>query len=707
MIKEYHNKIEIKTSNNTYVFFNSMLETVYTKIAKLESFCDKMAFGVGVCDEISQINKLNKFKFLCDLSLDSLSNNLNSSELFVKKLAYIDTSDFNIEYLTEAGITSDLDDKSNPTIYNYFSLIDDENPNGLKITKGEPIVLIITIYLTLTAESVGLFTKGKNPFISFLLGCGLNNNSICAARGDNTSSNVLIERTNSYIGEKYPCSIITSINSGITLTFEADLKSGETSEVVFLVGDDVFARINTTDHLNPHTETVNFVPKQNYVVDLGKGVINVDSVINNSTVSAESDIYLVNYASEFASKIVLPFNNMFDVNTQRFLSKDGKKIFFVLNDYIYLYENSNHQVYEISLNNLQISNVYKICAFDNYVFIFSNESGISMRSYRFVYGTLRPTANNFSILENAGELIASAIDIDMVQANDGTILLGFYTQNSDNSSSTAYTVYLVFDPSFGFVAKDYVSTSGYNISYMLGFHKNNFSDAQFYYLQAGKYSYECARIIHSADKSVSDNYNVLAYYFTNDTRSICVKSRAVLIEKNSSPTFWVYYFPQIYRFSLSSFGDAVKNYMSEDLLYLIQKFEDGSFRAFNLVGYDNPEEFINGIPSEIDQNKLLSIEFLGDVVLFFMDDDNEPIVAYSLNNSNMCIENVSSNTDSYAVTLTRYKLIGSNNEGVIAKLTINTTIWFFQTKFTKYQVEQIYLYIPQAKTLSTIIFSTT
>ena len=66
-------------------------------------------------------------------------------------------------------------------------------------------------------------------------------------------------------------------------------------------------------------------------------------------------------------------------------------------------------------------------------------------------------------------------------------------------------------------------------------------------------------------------------------------------------------------------------------------------------------------------------EFLIDTVLFFMDDENEPIVAYSLNDDSYCIENVSTNEDSYLVNLTKQKVLGENNEGVSATLAVNIT----------------------------------
>ena len=213
-----------------------------------------------------------------------------------------------------------------------------------------------------------------------------------------------------------------------------------------------------------------------------------------------------------------------------------------------------------------------------------------------------------------------------------------------------------------------------NFIYMLPFHKNNFSDAQMIYLQPGASSSACRRAVHNLDKTTSDGYNVTAYYYTYATTNICVKTRAVVVEKSLNPNLWLYYYPQIYRFNLSQLGEAEKNYISTNLLYLIQKLPDSTYRAYNLVGYDTPELFSNGIPTEIDQSKILSVEFLIDTVLFFMDDPNEPIVAYNLNLVGTCLENVTSKKQSYEVIYTKLETLGGISTGVTAKFAANITL---------------------------------
>ena len=668
----FHNKIEIIYNNNTYTYYNSMLDSIYQKIANLESFCDKLAIGSGNTPDIFSSFKLNNFITFTNLTTETLQNDVSESEIFIKKIASIDTSKITSRYITEAGITSNSDDESNPTLYNYFSFINENTPNGIEVNNNEPISLSIYIYLDLTSSSVGLFTKGNNPFIEFLLGNGLNNKKIYIARGSDNSDNILIARSNDYEDTKYECSLSYTIDNGLQIKFTGDLGVGETFELVFFANDIAFARINTNVIQPTYSLTESYTPKRNYVVDLGKGIIEVSSIVNETTATEESDIYLVKYATNFASKTVLPFNNLFDINTPRFLSRDGDKLFFLLNDYIYMYQNINHQLIQVLSINLQIQNIIKITSFDDFVFVFStNEPFIypyKIKDNTLVACTLDITA--FPYHSN----LSGYTEADIVESKDGTFLLGFIIPIN---TTTAYTLYFTFNESTNtFIYNIYVSTDDLNFTYILPFHKNNFSDAEMWYLQAGATTTKCKRVIHHLNRSITSNYTNFAYQLTKYTTSLKVKTRGVVVEKdaNSSQNFFLYYFPQIYNINLDIYKILSKFYISNNLLYLIELKTDGSYHPYNMVGYDVLSEFSKGMPKDLDTSKILYIEFLIDIVLFFMDDENEPIVAYSLNDDSYCIENVSTNEDSYSVSLTRKKILGATNEGVSATLAVDITI---------------------------------
>ena len=664
-----HNKIEIKIADKCFNFYNTIFNNIYEKIANLESFFDKIAIGTGFCESFNNNYQLNKFLYLTQFDNSSSQLDPSNNEIFLSKTVKIKTENINSNYITEAGISAANCDETNPEIYNYFSFITDEYPNGLYIAENEEIIICVTIYLTISNNSVGLLTKGDNPFVRLLIGDGCKTKEIFVARGNDLSENEYIYRTNNYLNNKFPCDLSYNIsNNTLMLQFSGDLKSGETDEIIFILDNNVFARINTRVLNNEYSLTGEFLSKASYVIDLGIDVANIESVYNENSSTYEDNYYVVKYANNFGSKTYLPFNNLFNLNTPRFLSLDGDKLFFILNDIVYLYKNSNYNVELIFAINVQIPNIIKITSFDDFVFIFSKTTPC-IHAFKIFNNTLVECNLNLANFDSLS-VIETFTLIDIVQGNNGTFMLGFVVPK-DNKTD-AYTLYLNFDEdSKTFNFDSYLKTSNYTLTYLLPFHKNNFSDAQIIYLQAGETSSKCRRAVHDINKTTTEGYNVTAYYYTYATTNISVKTRAVIVEKSISPNLWLYYYPQIYRFNLSILGDAEKSYISTNLLYLIQKLPDGAFKAYNLVGYDNPEIFSKGIPSEIDQSKILSIEFLIDTVLFFMDDPTEPIIAYNLEIVGTCLENVSAKGQTYTVNYTKKETLGSKTKGVTANFAAN------------------------------------
>ena len=325
-------------------------------------------------------------------------------------------------------------------------------------------------------------------------------------------------------------------------------------------------------------------------------------------------------------------------------------------------------------------------------------------AFKIVNKTLVKCDMNLSNFDSLSVLDTFTL-IDIVQGKNGTFMLGFVVPSGEKTD--AYTLYLNYDENSNtFNFDSYLKTTNYVLTYLLPFHKNNFSDAQIIYLQAGATSSKCRRAVHDINKTSTEGYNVTAYYYTYSTINICVKNRAVVVEKSITPNLWLYYYPQIYRFNLSILGDAEKNYISTNLLYLIQKMPDGVFKAYSLVGYDNPEIFSKGIPDEIDQSKILSIEFLIDTVLFFMDDPNEPIIAYNLDIVGTCLENVSAKGQTYTVNYTKKETLGSKTKGVTAKFAANINVWFFLANSIKYLLAKTSLCTQHLKTVLICFYST-
>lgn len=671
MTLNLHNKINININGKSLTFYNTIFNNIFEKIANLDTFFDKLAIGNGFCENFNNNYHLGNFVLLSNFISSSHQFDPSENEVFFTKTLSINSKNINSNYITEAGITSKNANENNPEIYNYFSFINEEFPNGIYVGGDEEILISVKIYLNVNSLSNGLLTKGDNPFVKLLLGGGCNNKELFVARGNDLSNNEFIHRSNSYLNQKYPCSISHNTNDNVLkLEFSGDLSTGVTNEIVFILDDIVFARINTKILNKETTHTDSFLSKACYVIDLGIDVSKIESVYNTNTSQYESNYYKVNYANNFAAKTHLPFNNLFDINTPRFLSLDGDKLFFILNDIVYLYKNINYNIESVFAINLQIQNIFKITSFDDFVFVFT-KTAPCVHAYKISNNTLVKCNLDLSNFDSLSILETFTL-IDIVQGKNGLFMLGFVVPNGE--STDAYSIFLTYDEENGFVFESYLKTSNYVFTYMLPFHKNNFSDAQIIYLQAGQTSSKCRRAVHGIDKSSSDGYNVTAYYYTYSTINLCVKTRAVVVEKSITPNLWLYYYPQVYRFNLAQLGDAEKNYISTNLLYLMQKMPDGSYKAYSLVGYDNPEIFSKGIPSEIDQSKIIYIEFLIDTVLFFMNDPNEPIVAYNLDIVGTCLENVTTKNQTYNVTYTKQTPLGGASKGVSAKFSADISV---------------------------------
>ena len=277
-----HNKLTIKQANKTYCFYNQMQSSIYDKLSSFESYFNCIAFGLGSCSHDNESNKTKLSNHIATYSLhEDLSNfDISNGMLFSQKVALLDDSRLDGKLITEAGITSSTN--NDPIVYNYFSLKNNDLPDGLKKIKGQTLEICICIYLELSNDGIGFLTAGKNPFIEYLLGDGFHGNKVYAIRGNIYLDNIITYREKPNVKDKFECSVFISNEDGLTIKFSANLLKGETHEIVFLLGDEPFARINVEKQKPTIRQTNTFSPKTNYVIDLGENITNVISVKNSS-----------------------------------------------------------------------------------------------------------------------------------------------------------------------------------------------------------------------------------------------------------------------------------------------------------------------------------------------------------------------------------------------------------------------------------------
>lgn len=682
----FHNKIEVVSNEKTLVFFNSMLPSIFSAIQNQEKFTNCLAIGTGAPSENQNVFKLSTHLKTCKLQTELIQNDISKGVCYIKKsIVLSDYFDLVGKHVTEIGFTHEISNE--PTIVNYISLISEDTPNGVYISKTDPVLIYVYLYLNINSNNNFVLTAGKNPFVSFLLGEGLSGN-FYATRGNCLIDNSLMERQASDFLTKFECFVnfeFIADNNLLNLTIQSNLNVGKTYEIVFLIENEPFARLQMLN-IKPKTlQSINFSPKESFVIDLGEDVSHVEKIVNNSTNQEESNTYFKNYATSFGDKITLPFNLMFNADTPRFVSKEGDKIYFVIDDQVYGYVNENYQLHSLNTSNIQVQQITKIVSFENFVFVFSDtEPYVSA----FCYNNDNFDKIEIQSLTELKTTLSSALFVDAVCSKSNTFMIAAI----DFENNFGHTFYFNFDEStntFTYISK---LVAEYQFSYLLAMHKNNFSDARVMFLKEGEYSNQCKIVTHFPDATVEDIYTVLGYFYTKDTKEVYVKNRAVITEKTTSPRIMLFYYPQMYQYKLPLISDEDDDYFSTNLLYLIQK-RGSSFEIYNLVGYNTPQKFKNGFSDFLKQESIVDFEFLNDTLLIFTNNESEPVIGLNLQETSGLIENVSDNMVTYNVSMSNYNILGNNNEGVIATFHATISIWYFQIKSVNLFQERIQLFL--------------
>ena len=209
MYFSFHNQLQIKTKNKIFQFYNTILKSTIEQLSNFEKYNEYISIGNGNQDSNYQNDyHLTNPLITLNQSNSSFQSDISKGSLFAKYEFVLSTNSIASNNITEAGLSTK---ENNPKIYNYFSLISEDTPQGININPNEEIVFEVTIYLTINENNDLILTSGNNPFIEFLLGNGFNSVYIC--RGSNYSENKRINRQYYNNTEKFPCNIESSINN--------------------------------------------------------------------------------------------------------------------------------------------------------------------------------------------------------------------------------------------------------------------------------------------------------------------------------------------------------------------------------------------------------------------------------------------------------------------------------------------------------------
>ena len=640
-------------------------------LSKFDKLGDFLSIGNGQPNPDTQ-NSFYLSNHIITLSNSNISiqNNISNGPLFAKYEFVINSESLKIIYITEVGLSKN---DPNHTIFNYFSLISNENPLGLRITDNEELHFEVVIFLNIKELDSNILTSGNNPFISYLLGNGLGD--VFVSFGSNYSENIRLERElneNLTLNKCVKSSNITDNSLQISFSFQTNLKNID--EIIFSTNNEVFARKNLKQHNQLISDESTFTSENHYIIKIDNDIHSIDTIIDTQSQQTEQNFFVSKYANSFGDKIHLPFNNLFNYTNPRFLSKDGNLLFFISNEKVYGYKNENFTIKQIDTTTINNSYIKNIISFENFVFVIS-EIHPFISSYIISDNSLIELENNFSSMENIKD-IEEYFQLDITRCKNNIFILGVINKNKN-----ARSIYFTLNNLSFEIINELKNNKEFN--YLVSMYKNNFSDGQIIYLKEGPSSAECRIVTHSATQEETDIYSSLAYHLTNNASKIYSKNRALISEKNHNSSIVIYCYPQIYEYILPLETTNTKNYISNNLNYIIQQFENSEFKIYNLIGYSTPEEFINSISDNFTNCKILDFEFMKDSILIFTDDTKNSIIAYNLKLNKTQIENTSKNNSSYLVRYKKYDKVGSNNKTTNFNLHTRIFLWSFLNAFIK------------------------
>jgi len=664
-----HNKYEITLNNKTYTAYNTLFKTVYEKIANLEQYTSHIAIGTGTSSKDFTDTKLSSYLMSFSTQTEEIQCDVSKSPLYIQKVVTIDSSNAQTFSFSEIGITNTSE--FDPIIFNHV-LLTDTDGNVVSITRnsGDTLQIKVTIYLELTPQSSALFTKGKNQLIKQMLGENLDieDNSLYIARGENLAENVLLNRATPILNNAVKCSnkITYNDDQSVTINFSADLGVGETEEVLIVYNNQACIRLNTQEFNTPQVQTVEQItPSAGNTIELGLLVKNVESCYKISDTNIlESDYFTAKYSNKITDKVSNIFDLPFTASTPRFVSKDGKMIAFIYNDYTYIYKYDNHEFVKLNTTQVPSANLQKIIMMEDIVICILTEEPY-IQVYKVVENnvirqtmkltTYSASAYPYSFVDVDATIIDNKITLGLI-LNDQkyTPLIMTLETDSDNqycdklaipSLDSAKVVCGIYNPNYN--------------QYLISFMCDTYQGITDYYVE--DYTVNGFSINSNAG---------MAYGLLANSLGVLYGGRMIISQKDTSPKLKAYYYPNMESAS-NDFSSADLHFISYNGDYIISKTqEDSSYKIFNSHIIDALSEFESGFPDYIEQDKILDLTFAGDYLIVFYDDSLEPNFGLLLKNNLTRIDNLSDQTANYLINYNKFVLLGQEeDEGVKANLT--------------------------------------
>lgn len=661
-----HNYYEVIIGDKKYTAENTLTQNAIHTISNLGQFATYFAFGTGTTPVSYSDNKMSNYTCSFATTLEDIQDDLSKGSLYVKRVLVLGENDSTGLRFCEIGMTNT--NSYDPNICNHV-LLKDENDNVVTALKraGQQMIVRVTVYLVINQNSQNMFCLGSNRLIKALLGEYFGNKQFTAVRGNVLADNTSIYRNVPRSGTPVTCAVSNAqTQTGYNLTIDFDLVSGKTAEVVIMLDGEPVIRYNTTSFATEEVITESKVSQTNNTIALGEYIKSVDSIVDSDN-GEVGGVVVKKFATDFSDYLANPFDATFTSSMPRWVSNDGNKLAFVSANTLYLYINLNYQLVKIA-NNINVNNLQKIIMFEDNVFaIYNGEPHLAM--YKIVDSSLVRKEVDFTNYLTFDSTFDWQ-DVEIISNGSNTFMMGAIFGAISRrpiiiNASYENNIFTINSVNYGIC--DYICHifAIYRSSFcdsLLGFITNNYEGE----------ANNCRIEEHYLDGTTSVSNQITAYYMCNGAVSVKGKSRALVATRSSSPYIWLFYYPQKYRYSIS-LTDGVENYISTNLKYLIQHYSSGDvpYKIYSLDNYNNPVEFENGFPSEIDLSTVTDFEFLNDSLIVFTTTNTYVI---NLKETKTLIENLPASEQTYTITYTKYHLMGeSEDEGVTGTLTLGVS----------------------------------
>lgn len=645
-----HNKAEITYKNETKVYYNTMLYSVFDRISNLSSYSKYLAVGSGTSQLNASDTKLTTFVKCFETSPDIIQTNILNGDLSVcRKVALGPNEEIGLAF-SEIGLS--YENNEDPTIVNHILMEDlDGAPTTIIKEQGESLEIKITIYLTLSSNDGSKFTAGNNPLIAALLGEEVYSSepSFSIIKGKDFSSNdVSIVR--SYNPTMISFEAIKSSHldteSGVfSLNFSSTLETGTIMELLLAINEQIVMRLSCFNS-NPVVETSGVV----YTGTQGSFHVPENYVMEVLGVKDKFDVDVENYGVTYFAKNLgeprfNPFGNshLYSWETRRYTSFNGDRIAFIMDGRVDVFKNEGTSFVQLQAGSIVAEDIKKIVMINEHMFVFYLDKQ-TIRCY---------LCENDVYTEK--QLVGMSAHADFPGASlsfehfDATIINNGEVRFGVSNFSNKHSFMMRFSPDeegnliYAGTYDGVIEPAGC----VLGVAPGPSTDGYIIFatledVNLGMYK---GRFFVGPSTTIGEIENMFAsYYLVKDVKEVRGCVGRITIRKTVSPYCTFISLPNFYYLSVSNKGEIDVATSRKDTKYIAKIFADGKvlfkYRDFSEIMMD----FIDDIPGSIAGYHVKDVEFFPGVVVLFTTDSVNPTISIPLHEYNAFINGLSNDT---------------------------------------------------------------